>query len=539
MFRRALYILIPVVLISCNSQEVKEEIVPVNEVKLIEIKDELIAGLEQAKEEEIFNEYLSVVSSVYEQNSYAPFWLDEKLQLNEEGNKLAEILFNSMSYGLDTNRYSTVLVREKIKTLGVENREASANGDVLLTNLYFKFAKDINLGIVDTSQYQSKFGRKVFNVDLQAYFVENKNNLTEALLALQPQIGEYQRLQQGLERFLAERTLKDTSLKVKKHTKKSSEKDSIKIYAKAKEVLVLHDYLDSLNVTDTLFIDALKEFQINHGLQPDAKIGKNTARALSGNPMDFYRRAAVSLEKWRWVEPDSLEDEYLFANIATYKLKFYKEEEMKQEHKVVVGTIANKTPELDSEIEYMVAYPFWTVPYSIKTKELVPKSKKDSTYLSRNNYQLLKGGKVVPMSSVNWSNLSSSNFNYTVRQKGGRSNALGLIKFIFPNKYAVYFHDTPSKHKFLNDIRTYSHGCVRVEEPMKLAEYLLARESESFHIDSVKATIDRRERKTITLKKGMPVHIRYFTAEGDADGNVLFYPDVYGREKELEEIMFN
>ena len=128
--------------------------------------------------------------------------------------------------------------------------------------------------------------------------------------------------------------------------------------------MVLHDYIESNQVADSVFLKGLQGFQVNHGLTPDMKVGKNTAKALSGNPFDFIKERAVSLEKWKWV--NDWEDEYILVNVATYKLKFYKDENLLQEHKVVVGTNANKTPELDSEIEYMVAYPFWTVPKKYK-----------------------------------------------------------------------------------------------------------------------------------------------------------------------------
>lgn len=479
------------------------------------------------------------IKKSYDKNEFVPFWVNERMELSDVGVEFSEIIFQSMHYGLDTMRYDIVNLRDKIKGLEENKSDMSAiELDVLLTVQYFKFSSDISVGIIDTTLYQPEFGVRKPSEDLSDYFYKSYEDgkVIEQLLALQPQKGEYRKLQKGLAKFLTEHALVDSSIKVSAYKKTSSEEDSIEVYLEAKEALVLHSYIESNQVDDSIFLKALQAFQINHGLAPDMKVGKNTAKALSGNPWEFYKRAAVSLEKWKWVI--DWEDEYLLANIATYKLKFYKNEKMQQEHRVVVGTVANKTPELDSKIEYMIAYPFWTVPYSIKTKELVPKSQKDSTYLSRNNYQLLKGGKVVDMASINWNNVNSDNFDYTVRQKGGRSNALGLIKFIFKNKHSVYFHDTPSKGNFMNDIRSYSHGCVRVDEPMKLAEYLLAREGETFHIDSVHATIKKRHRKTITLQNNMPVHIRYFTAEGDEEGNVRFYPDVYKKEKELEEIMF-
>ena len=481
----------------------------------------------------------SQLKKVYDINEFAPFWVNERMELSNVGLEFSNILFKSMHYGLDTMRYDVIELRDKINGLNEIKSDISAiELDVLLTVQYFKFSNDISIGIVDTSIYHPEFGNRKLSKDLSEYLYEShiEGNVIDKLLALQPQKEEYEKLQAGLALFLTDHTLVDSSLKVHAYKKKSSEADSIKTYKEAKEALVLHDYIESNQVNDSVFLKGLQNFQINHGLSPDMKVGTNTAKALSGNPFEFYKRAAVSLEKWKWV--NDWEDEYILVNVATYKLKFYKDENLLQEHKIVVGTKANKTPELDSEIEYMVAYPFWTVPKSIRGRELVPKSKKDSTYLSRNNYQLLKGGKVVAMSSIDWKNISIDNFDYTVRQRGGSSNALGLIKYYFKNKHSVYFHDTPSKGKFLNDIRSYSHGCVRVDEPMNIAKYLLEREGEVFHIDSVQTSIDKRQRKTFTLQKNMPVHIRYFTAEGDEEGNIRFYPDIYKKEKELEEIIF-
>ena len=534
-FQNILYIFLFYILASCSSVVSDTSSEKVQELLAFSsnLKASLKGYIAQPNSESMH------IKKVYDMNQFAPFWVNERMELSNVGMEFSNVLFKSMHYGLDTMRYDVIELRDKIKGLNEIKSDISAiELDVLLTVQYFKFSNDISIGIVDTSQYRPEFGSRKLSKDLSEYLYESYigGNVIEKLLDLQPQNDEYKKLQAGLALFLTEHSLVDSSLKVHAYKKNSSEADSVKTYKEAKEALVLHDYIESNQVTDSAFLIGLQAFQVNHGLAPDMKVGKNTAKALSGNPFEFYKRAAVSLEKWKW--SNDWEDEYIFVNIATYKLKFYKDENLLQEHKVVVGTYFNKTPELDSEIEYMVAYPFWTVPKSIRNRELIPKSKKDSTYLSRNNYQLLKRGEVVEMSSVDWKNISPDNFDYTVRQRGGRHNALGMIKYYFKNKHSVYFHDTPSKGKFMNDIRPYSHGCVRVDEPIKLAEYLLAREGESFHIDSVRATIDKRQKKTITLQNNMPVHIRYFTAEGDEEGNIRFYPDIYKKELKLQEIIF-
>ena len=212
-------------------------------------------------------------------------------------------------------------------------------------------------------------------------------------------------------------------------------------------------------------------------------------------------------------------------------MKIYKNQQLDAEHKIVVGTPTKRTPELDSRLNYMIVYPYWYVPKSIVVDELIPKALKDSTYLYRNGYEVLRGKKVIHLSSANLSHLSS----YKIRQKGGRGNALGKVKFIFPNKFSVYFHDTPSKRFFKKERRAYSHGCMRVDQPLELVDYLLQNDSSnSYTIDSVNYYIKNKTRKVITFKRKTPIHVRYFTVEADSANIIRFYPDVYGKEDELD-----
>ena len=374
MIKHLLYIAVFLVgFYSCSSESANEEKhVAINQLQFDNsLTDEVKSVIDNIQNDSLLSNYKSFINAVYSKNNFAPFWLTEDLTLNEDGKRFSELLYHSVYFGLDSGRYVTKRVRKSISEINKDKPESLAGMDVLLTGLYSKFGKDVNAGIIDTAEFHPVYGHKAFKVNLSEYFIDNfsKENLVKGLLALQPQIGEYRELQLGLENFLKEHELKDSSIAIEKYSSKQTLEDSIRIYNKARKALVLHDYIENEDVSDSIFIEALKAFQLNHGLNTDARIGKNTAEALSGNPYEFYKRAVVSLEKWRWVEPDSLESEYILANIATYKLRIYKNEKLVEEHKVVVGAYPTQTPELNSKIDYMIAYPFWTVPYSIKTKE--------------------------------------------------------------------------------------------------------------------------------------------------------------------------
>ena len=478
---------------------------------------------------------IKLIKDAYEKN--CSYWMDDSLNLNKDGTRLLNIIQNILSYGIDSSYYNYTrlqIIQNSINNQPVidKRRNLALNMEISLTGCYLLLSKQFSYGVVDSTHLISIIKRKPFDLDLVQILKKGykENNLIGNLLNLQPNHPEYRRLQKGLANFVSKSNLPENKIKVP-----NFKKDSVKSYQKAAEALVLHGYLDSTitDLSDSL-MSSLKKFQKDHGLNPDGIIGKNTAKSLSISPKKYYLQAAASLERWKW--KNKWEDEYIFVNISSYKLKFYKNDSVKQTHRVVVGKNLTKTPEINSAIEYFITYPLWHVPYSITSGELVPKARKDSSYLARNGYQLIgKDKKLVDPSTVDW-NVSTEN-SFRIRQKSGGENALGKIKFIFPNEHMVYLHDTPSKRFFANDIRAYSHGCMRVQDPVKLAEYLINRDENEYSLDSVTSFIENRIRKKIELNKIMPVHVHYFTCEGGDDNNIIFYPDIYGWDEKLINLM--
>ncbi len=283
--------------------------------------------------------------------------------------------------------------------------------------------------------------------------------------------------------------------------------------------------------TTTIFnsdlLAALSYFQQHVGLAPSGKIDKATLFKLNFTLEEIKNVVRVNMERCRWLQKGELSDYYIIVNIADYFLRVYKNDKEVYKTKVVVGATNKETPTFHSKMTVIEFNPHWTVPISISANEILPKLKTDSTYLSRNNMELMKGDSAVHI--TDFSKYSKNYFPFVIRQKPGEDNSLGRVKFIFPNPYSVYFHDTPSKSLFEKDIRAFSHGCVRVHKPLDLAAFLLADQKMSpKDIDKI---IDGGENTVIGLKARIPVLITYWTCFTDANNQVFFFKDIYGRDK--------
>ncbi len=473
------------------------------------------------------------IHKFYNNIDHSTIWITDSIQLSEAGIRLIDQLSNAKNYGLDTRWYKTntlIALKKGLDTIQLKDKKyaTASELEVLLTYYFMQHGKHLNYGVLDSITNVTEMSRKKFNLNLPDYLndASKSDSIIERLLDLQPKHAEYRNLQKGLERFL-----ENTSLSTDNVDVQNFRKDSLRVAKQAKKALVLHQYLTDVQ-NDSLYLVALKKFQFEHGLNPDALIGKNTALALSVSPYEYYKKIIANLERWRWREDWS--SDYVFVNIPSYKMQVYKGEKQVREHKVVVGKFKNQTPEIIDTLEYIIAYPYWNVPRKISVKEILGKAQKDSTYLTRNNYEVFDyARKTIEPTSVNWNEVNENNFKYLIRQKGGNSNALGLVKFIFPNKRAIYFHDTPSKRYFKREYRAYSHGCIRVEKALDLADYLLRSDNNKYTIDSVHEYIKKKKQKPIELNNKLPVFIYYTTASADNLGNITFYNDIYKIDNKL------
>jgi murein L,D-transpeptidase YcbB/YkuD len=292
----------------------------------------------------------------------------------------------------------------------------------------------------------------------------------------------------------------------------------------------------SLSYDDPL-VEAVKNFQESLGLEVDGVIGPATVAALNGGAATTKEDILANMERWRWL-PDDLGDFHVHVNLPEFRLFVENGTvatgyEVAYTTRIVIGTPKNQTPVFSDEIEHVVVNPYWNVPPSIARNEIAPHLAANPFYLDSQNMELLSGGRVVNAAAVDWSSTNVNNFR--IRQRPGAGNALGKIKFLFPNQHDVYLHDTPSKSLFARSYRAYSHGCMRVQNPMEFAAALLEHEP-VLTVAELESEVGGSE-KWNNLDRHIAVHITYFTLRVDADGTIRSYGDVYGYNKKIIEMM--
>jgi len=285
------------------------------------------------------------------------------------------------------------------------------------------------------------------------------------------------------------------------------------------------------SVFDAATREALKRFERRHGLAADGRLDREVRAALNVPVEDRIRQIELNLERWRWL-PDTLGDRYVLVNIPTYHLTAVDHGQIGLQMRVVTGKQDSPTPIFSDEMTTVVFSPYWNVPPDIARNETMPAVMRDPGYLGRNNLEVVRGGRVLDPWSVDWSRPGDVQF----RQRPGAHNALGGVKFMFPNQFDVYLHDTPADALFARVERDYSHGCVRLEQPFEMARWVLQDRSE-WTPEKIQAAMSSGREQHIALKHHIPVYIVYETVWVDDDGTEEFRKDVYGHDARQERVL--
>lgn len=354
---------------------------------------------------------------------------------------------------------------------------------------------------------------------------------------------------QGYEMMIAEAKALQNKLQDDYKTKLTLPKDkhSIDIWEDSSYIQSVNQKLnflgysaqDSIDFSDSLMglFHAVKALQKAHGLNADGKLGRNTLIALDQSIEDKINSLYVNMERLRWL-PDSLNKRHILVNIADFTLDYVNNQDTMIQMRTVVGKDFRQTPVFNARMTYLVFSPTWTVPPGILRNDVIPAVAKDINYLANKNMRVLDAsGNSVDPTTIDWKRVrAGGKFPYRVRQNPGAQNALGRVKFMFPNKHSVYLHDTPSRELFARDERIFSSGCIRIEKPFELAKLLLADDSVRWNDNAIKEAMESGKETTVVLKSPVNVYIYYLTAW--SNGKEMSYrQDIYGRDKEILEAL--
>ncbi|BCA79197.1 L,D-transpeptidase family protein [Desulfuromonas sp. AOP6] len=292
------------------------------------------------------------------------------------------------------------------------------------------------------------------------------------------------------------------------------------------------------SILDRDTVTALRRWQVRHGLTSDGVLGPRTRTELRVPITVRIRQIERNLERWRWL-PKSLGGRYILVNIADFALQVVEEGVPVMTMPVIVGTSYRKTPVFSGRMTYLEFAPYWYVPPTILREDKLPLIKVDPTWMERNHYEIIPASKEtvrqLEVSEVDWKDIHAENFPGILRMKPGPWNPLGRVKFMFPNPYAVYLHDTPDRHLFMRSERSFSSGCIRIERPLDLAQYLL--EGRGWNCDEIIDLLQGDHPLRVNLPEAIPVHLLYFTAWVDYAGTLHYRKDPYWRDLGLEDAL--
>ena len=495
------------------------EIRSVKGVPAAEIRTAIEKRLDRARPKPITESQWGHAKKLYAELDGQPIWLDDDGLRERRTKTLMTALLASDADALSLDAYPLEDLHRLLSALLKEKRptaELLGDVDVVLTATYVALGKDLLTGQVDPStvsqdwhieptaaQVDSALGRFLKDVRFDV-----------SMTQMRPEYPEYKELQKQLERYrtiIAKGGWQDVP---EGKALKPGDKATVERLTALRDRLRVEGYDAGADTTvyGHGLASAIAQFQREHGIVVDSALGKETLNALNVPATYRLGQIAANMERYRWM-PRALGDRYVFVNVPAFRAEAYDDGKEVLQMKVIVGSEFEdrNTPVFSDSMQYVVFRPYWNATDSIMEKELWPKVESDPTFLERNDYEIVtEAGK------------------QRIRQKPGDKNALGLVKFMFPNTFSIYMHDTPEHELFAKDIRAFSHGCIRLEKPEEMAQWALG-----WSADQVREAMQNgRDDRHVNLKKKIPVYIVYFTTFM-RDGRLHFGNDLYGRDEPL------
>jgi L,D-transpeptidase YcbB len=449
-------------------------------------------------------------------------------------------LENSYKDGLNPDDYN---VSKILKIWPSRTLNSLAELDTLLTFNLVKYVHDISFGQLkwfgtDPVLFAEAENPK-FNPPQTIQEILAKPDLDKYLNGLPPSHSHYTALRSALEQYRGIAATGGWNHIPEGKTLRPGEQDD-RVVLIRKRLQKTRD-LDSRLPTSALYNGDLKTavitFQRRHGLYPDGLVGRKTLAAMNIPVTQLIDTIRINMARWRWSDHE-LGPKYILVNIAGYNLKAFNGETVVLNFPVIVGQQQHQTPVFSAQIKYLDFNPFWNVTPSIAKNEDLPKLRKNPNYLVERHVRLFSNWQAdaieLDSKSINWSMVSINQMNsFKLRQDPGPWNALGRVKFMFPNRFSVYMHDTPGHDLFSHTKRDFSHGCIRISDPLALAIFVLDGEKGGWNKQTVEAVFNQDSRKIISLRTPLPIHITYQTTWIDKEGLIHFNDDIYGRDAKL------
>ncbi len=473
------------------------------------------------------------VRRFYSTRAYQPVWVNSREPL-PRASSLVRAVLNSAQDGLEPANYIT----PAIQALFLAKDEVGlAKLEAALTWAFVELASDLASGRTVPSEVDPETFVHPHDIDPAQVMTDAATayDVQPVLNRLAPQTDAYRNLKMALARYREIKRLGGwTEFSNGKILRPGMRGPRI---AELRSILAERgeDIDAENNHYDLTLVGAVKDFQRRHGLTPDGAFGPNSRLALNQSVNERIEQLVINMERLRWM-PDHLGERHAFVNLANFRLEIVFGKEVVYETRVVVGSDADRTPVFSDRMTYLVINPYWNIPPSIAKKEMLPQLRADPYALQRKGIRVFASWAAtapeLDPGEVDWHAVNPNRFPYKLRQDAGGRNALGRVKFMFPNKFNIYLHDTPSKSLFNRTVRTFSHGCIRVEDPFRLAKLLLSDDPRWTEARFDQAIADGK-RRSVSLPRAVNVHLTYLTAWVDRKGVIQFRDDVYKRDASL------
>ncbi|MEQ8907226.1 MAG: L,D-transpeptidase family protein [Ekhidna sp.] len=473
----------------------------------------------------------TVLPKFYQERQFKKAWSDK------EAKELIQTISNASEEGLNPGDYHLKMLLE------LQEKEMDqimkAEFDLLLTDAFLLYASHFLNGKINPETVDSEWQaiRREGDAKLVLEEALDKGKVREVLKDLAPNHIGYKGLRNALKEYRAIADKRGWEMIPAGETLKPGMVDSVRVpllIDRLKISLDLKQTVSDRYIYSEQVAVAVKNYQIRNGLETDGNLGKLTTSSLNVPVEERINQIIINMERYRWAA-EEMGSHYVIVNIADYQMQVFRDKKKTFEEKVIVGKPFRKTPVFSSKMSYMVLNPTWTIPPTILFNDILPETKKDPGYLVNKNIRVLSGQgsstTIIDPYTIDWSSLSKANFPYTLRQDSGPTNALGAVKFMFPNKYNVYIHDTPSRELFNKTDRAFSSGCIRLNNPLQFASYLMHGRSD-WTFEKIQQIVKDGKEQSVMLKEPLMVHIMYLTS-WVSEGKVQFRSDLYERDRHI------